>query len=186
MEVSMSSTAQGLPSHQTKSKELPVDSGLSQEGRSALCDLLGRSLANTYVLYHKTHAYHWNVTGPLFYSVHKLTEKQYKDMFKAIDDIAERIRALGFPAPIGLKNYDSAATVEDATGIPEAGTMLRELALDNQHVGKSMREVVEKAEEIGDTYTADFITGRIGTHEEFAWMLNSLAVDDNEGHLASA
>lgn len=180
----MSSTGKGLPSHQTKAKELPVESGLSEQGRRDLCDLLGRSLANTYVLYHKTHAYHWNVTGPLFYSVHKLTEKQYKDMFKAIDDIAERIRALGFPAPVGLKNYDSAATVDDATGIPEAGAMLRELALDNQHVAKAMREVVEKAEEIGDTYTADFITDRIGTHEEFAWMLNSLAVDDSQGGLA--
>jgi starvation-inducible DNA-binding protein len=164
--------------HKIDQPEHKVESGLDRDGRKELCDLLGKSLASTYVLYHKTHAYHWNVTGPLFYSVHNLTDDQYQDLAQALDDIAERIRALGFPAPVGLKNYFSESSIEDVSGIPDAGTMLRELALDNQHLAGSMRKVVEKAEEIGDTFTADFITGRIGTHEEFSWMLSALAMGD--------
>ncbi|WP_036766970.1 Dps family protein [Parvularcula oceani] len=167
--------------HTARSPELPVESGLDHDGRKALCEKLADDLAGTYVLYHKTQAYHWNVTGPLFYSVHKLTDKQYKDLAKAVDAIAERIRALGMPAPVGLKNLYDDSTIDDPTGIPEAGQMLRELALDHQHLAGKMRDTVEKAEDIGDTFTADFITERIGTHEEFAWMLNALAVGDDRG-----
>ncbi|MBB4658737.1 Dps family protein [Parvularcula dongshanensis] len=167
--------------HTARSPELPVESGLSHDGREALCQKLADNLAGTYVLYHKTQTYHWNVTGPLFYSVHKLTDKQYKDLAKAIDAIAERIRALGFPAPAGLKNIYQSSAIDDPTGVPEAGAMLRELALDHQHLAGKMRDTVEKAEEIGDTFTADFVTERIGTHEEFAWMLNALAVGDDRG-----
>ena len=164
--------------HHARAEELPVESGLDRDGRQALCELLGNNLASTYVLYHKTHAYHWNVTGPMFYSVHKLTDEQYQNLAVAVDEIAERIRSLGFPAPIGLAHYAERSSVTDVKGIPEAGEMLRELALDNQHLAKTMRETVEKAEDIGDTFTADFITERIGTHEEFGWMLNALAVGE--------
>ena len=162
--------------HHARQEELPVESGLDRDGRAALCELLGNNLASTYVLYHKTHAYHWNVTGPMFYSVHKLTDEQYQDLAGAVDEVAERIRSLGFPSPVGLKDYYERSSIKDVEGIPEAGAMLRELALDNQHLARTMRETVEKAEEIGDTYTADFVTGRIGVHEENGWMLNALAV----------
>jgi starvation-inducible DNA-binding protein len=164
--------------HHIDQPEHVVESGLDRGGRKELCAMLGEALASTYVLYHKTHAYHWNVTGPLFYSVHNMTDEQYKNFAMAIDEIAERIRALGFPAPVGLKHYYEKSTIEDVTGIPDAGTMLRELALDNQHIAGSMRKIVEKAEEIGDSFTADFVTDRIGTHEEFSWMLSALAMGD--------
>jgi starvation-inducible DNA-binding protein len=164
--------------HKIDQPEHVVESGLDRDGRRELCNMMGEALASTYVLYHKTHAYHWNVTGPLFYSVHNLTDEQYKNFAMAIDEIAERIRALGFPAPVGLKHYYEKSTIEDVTGIPDAGTMLRELALDNQHIAGSMRKIVEKAEEIGDSFTADFVTDRIGTHEEFSWMLSALAMGD--------
>ncbi|NNU17253.1 DNA starvation/stationary phase protection protein [Parvularcula sp. ZS-1/3] len=164
--------------HKIDAPEHVVESGLDRDGRKELCDMLGGALASTYVLYHKTHAYHWNVTGPLFYSVHNLTEEQYEDMAAAIDELAERIRALGFPAPIGLKAYTEQSTISDVTETPDAGTMIRELALDNQHIAGSMRKIVEKAEEIGDSFTADFVTGRIGTHEENGWMLSALAMGD--------
>lgn len=164
--------------HRIDAPEHVVESGLDRDGRKALCDMLGEALASTYVLYHKTHAYHWNVTGPLFYSVHNLTDEQYNNFAEAIDQIAERIRALGFPAPIGLAGYVENSIIKDVTGTPDAGTMLRELALDNQHLAGSLRKIVEKAEEIGDTFTADFVTERIGTHEEFSWMLSALAMGD--------
>ena len=169
------------PAHKARSLELPVESGLDHEGRRALCELLGNNLASTYVLYHKTHAYHWNVTGPMFYSVHKLTDDQYNALAENVDDIAERIRALGFPAPVGLQDYYERSSIKDVEGIPDAGSMLRELALDNQHLAGTMRQTVEKAEEIGDTYTADFVTGLIGQYEEAGWMLNALAVGDDRG-----
>ncbi|GGY51885.1 Dps family protein [Parvularcula lutaonensis] len=165
--------------HKIDQPEHVVESGLERDDRKELCEMLGQALASTYVLYHKTHAYHWNVTGPLFYSVHNLTEEQYQDMATAIDALAERIRSLGFAAPVGLAGYVEQSTIKDVTGTPDAGTMLKELALDNQHIARSMRPIVEKAEEIGDTFTADFITDRIGTHEEFGWMLSALAMGDD-------
>lgn len=170
--------------HKVDAPEHVVESGLDRDGRKELCDMLGEALASSYVLYHKTHAYHWNVTGPLFYSVHNLTEEQYQDLATAIDELAERIRSLGFPAPIGLKAYYERSTIKDVTGTPDAGTMLKELALDNQHLAGSMRKIVEKAEAIGDTFTADFVTDRIGTHEENGWMLSALAMGDERAPTA--
>lgn len=171
-------------SHRIDATEHVVESGLDRQGRRELCTMLGRALSANYVLYHKTHAYHWNVTGPLFYSVHKLTDKQYEDLAEAIDSLAERIRALGFAAPVGLKHYLSDSVIDDVTSIPDAGTMLKELALDNEHLAGSMRDIVKKAEDIGDTFTADFITERIGQHEENAWMLSALAMGDERANLA--
>lgn len=160
-----------------RSENLPVDTDVGRPQRKALAELLGNVLASTYVLYHKTHGFHWNVTGPLFYSVHKLTDDQYQDLAEAVDTIAERVRALGFPAPMGLQGYVKASIVKDEQDFPNTGGMITQLAKDHQMIADQMRDVVRAAEESDDVYTADLLTSRIGVHEEAAWMLNALAVE---------
>lgn len=168
-----------------RGRELPADTGLDRTDRKELAKMLGEALASTYVLYHKTHAYHWNVAGPLFYSVHKLTDEQYQELASAVDDIAERIRAIGFAAPTGLEAYTRNSVVSDVKGIPVAGDMIAELADDHQRIAASMRQMVEEAERVEDVYTADLLTGRIGVHEEAAWMLNAMLVEDAKGGQAA-
>ncbi len=174
-----------IAAHETASTELPMDTGVDRDHRRELATELGKALASCYVLYHKTHAYHWNITGPLFYSVHKLTDEQYEDIAKAIDDIAERIRSIGFAAPTGLGNYLQESIIEDAPGIKSAGDMIKELAEDNQAVARQLRPIIHKAEEVEDVYTADLLTARIGAHEEASWMLNALVVDKLESAAAA-
>ena len=161
---------------ETRAEELPVNTGVEKIDRSILAELLGNVLASTYVLYHKTHAFHWNVTGPLFYSIHQLTDEQYNDLAEASDKIAERIRAIGFPAPIGLANYIQKSAISDVAEFPDAGDMVHALAKDHQAVADQIRQVVKEAEAHGDVYTADLLTSRIGVHEEAAWMLNATLV----------
>ena len=160
----------------TRSEELPVKTGIERKDRKVLAELMGRVLASSYVLYHKTHAFHWNITGPMFYSVHKLTDEQYQELAKAIDDIAERIRAIGFTAPTGLTKYIKESAVEDVDGLPTAGEMIEQLARDHQAIATQLRDAVLEAEKADDVYTADLLTARIGAHEEAAWMLNALSV----------
>ena len=155
-------------------EELPVKTGIDRKDRKMLSELMGRALASTYVLYHKTHAFHWNITGPLFYSVHNMTEDQYNSLAEAIDDIAERIRAIGFRAPTGLAAYIADSRVEDVVDDKDAEGMIRQLANDNQLVATQLRDAVMEAEKVDDVYTADLLTARIGAHEEAAWMLNAL------------
>lgn len=158
-------------------EELPVRTGIDRSDRRMLAELMGRGLASTYVLYHKTHAFHWNVTGPLFYSVHNLTEGQYESLAEAIDDIAERIRAIGFKTPTGLQAYINESVVDDETDISDADAMITQLAKDHQAVASQLRDAVGEAEKVDDVYTADLLTARIGAHEEAAWMLNALTVE---------
>ncbi|MEO0981422.1 MAG: DNA starvation/stationary phase protection protein [Pseudomonadota bacterium] len=159
-----------------RAEKLPLDTQVPKRDRQALSALLGKTLASTYVLYHKTHGFHWNVTGPLFYSVHKLTDDQYRDLAVAVDDIAERIRALGSAAPMGLSNYLADTSIDDVADFPDAGGMLNELAADHLTLADLMRDVVKAAEEVNDVYTADLLTARIGVHEEAAWMLKAITV----------
>ncbi|MEO1243859.1 MAG: Dps family protein [Pseudomonadota bacterium] len=159
-----------------RAEELPVKTGIDRKDRKMLSELMGRVLASSYVLYHKTHAFHWNITGPMFYSVHKLTEEQYKDLAAANDDLAERIRAIGFTTPTGLTRYINESIVEDVTDMPSAGDMIQQLAQDHQAVATQLRDAVKEAEKVDDVYTADLLTARIGAHEEAAWMLNALSV----------
>ncbi|GGD13725.1 Dps family protein [Aquisalinus flavus] len=166
-----------------RSEELPVDSGIDRDQRKILAKKLGHALASSYVLYHKTHAYHWNVTGPLFYSIHKLTDEQYTNLADAIDEIAERIRALGFLTPVGFEKYSKDSVVEGVSSIPDAAHMVHELASDHHKISAQMRKIAEAAEEAEDVYTADLLTARIGFHEEAAWMLNSLIVENKDGLL---
>ena len=157
-----------------KTPDLPADTGIERKDRRKLAERMGEALASTYVLYHKTHAFHWNITGPLFYSVHKMTDEQYRDLAAAIDDIAERIRAIGFPAPSGLARYAKESAVEDDTDVSDPKHMINRLAKDHQKVAKQLRDAVAEAEQADDVYTADLLTARIGAHEEAAWMLNAL------------
>ena len=163
---------------EVKAPELPSDTGLTRKDREKLAEHLNEALASTYVLYAKTQTFHWNVAGPLFYSVHNLTEKQYEDLAQAIDSIAERVRAIGFPADGGLKRLSEASHVEDCSEVaPSARSMLSDLARDHQVVAGQLREAVAVAEEVRDVYTADLLTSRIGVHEEASWMLGSMLAE---------
>ena len=136
-----------------------------------LCDVL----ADTYRLVFKTHAYHWNVEGPLFYSVHNLTEEQYEEMFEAADVLAERIRALGEMAPSTLKSIVEASVVEDRDTLPSAGEMCDDLAADHERIAHRYHALVELAGDRNDPVTDDLATARSAFHEKAAWMLRALA-----------
>ncbi|MDI3335566.1 DNA starvation/stationary phase protection protein [Defluviimonas aestuarii] len=136
---------------------------------------LAEALADTYRLVFKTHAYHWNVEGPLFYPIHKLTEAQYENMFAAADEIAERIRALGQLAPARLSDVIEASVVKDTDRLPSAQAMIEDLAADHETVAKRMHRVIKLADEHDDPVTADLITARSAFHEQAAWMLRATA-----------
>lgn len=139
----------------------------------ALADLL----ADTYRLTFKTHGCHWNVEGPLFYSIHKLTEEQYEDMFSAADALAERIRALGHLAPTRLPEILERSVVTDPDGKLSAGEMAAELAADHERVAHRLHALVKIAEDQKDDVTADLAIARSAFHEKAAWMLRAIAAE---------
>lgn len=153
---------------------IPVKTGLEREDCKGLAELLEKALADTYVLYAKTQGVHWNIIGPQFYGVHKLTQEQYEDMAESIDEIAERIRALGYLAPTKLSHLIQIADVQEVEDVNSA-LMVEMLAKDHQRVATSLREAVQAADEVDDVFTADLLTARIGKHEQYAWMLRALA-----------
>lgn len=134
---------------------------------------LERLLADTYTLYLKTHNFHWNVTGPNFSSLHLMFEGQYTELALAVDAIAERIRALGFPAPGSYARFSELTTLEEATGVPKAEAMVAQLAADHEAITKSIKALWPVAEKDGDEGTLDLMTQRLSSHEKTAWMLNS-------------
>ena len=136
-------------------------------------EALSRLLADSYVLYLKTHNFHWNVTGPMFSTLHTLFETEYTELALAVDEIAERIRALGAVAPGTFAAYGKLAKVKDAEGVPKATEMLRQLADDQTEVVAAAKQVVQRAVESGDDATADLGIRRIQVHEKNAWMLES-------------
>ncbi|MEL6465084.1 MAG: DNA starvation/stationary phase protection protein [Pseudomonadota bacterium] len=138
---------------------------------SGLADIL----ADTYCLVFKTHAYHWNVEGPLFYSVHNLTEEQYKNMFEAADELAERIRALGELAPSSLSDIVSRARVEDHEAGISTAQMIEDLATDHARLAHRLHALAELAAENRDIVTEDLATERSAFHEQAAWMLRAIA-----------
>ncbi|MCX7646392.1 MAG: DNA starvation/stationary phase protection protein [Rhodobacteraceae bacterium] len=140
-----------------------------------IADGLAGVLADTYRLIFKTHAYHWNVEGPLFYSIHRLTETQYQDMFAAADELAERIRALGRLAPGRLSEIVERSSVADLEKLPSAEQMVEDLAADHARVALRLRDLVDVAEERKDAVTADLATERCAFHEQAAWMLRVTA-----------
>ncbi|MCP5145444.1 MAG: DNA starvation/stationary phase protection protein [Gammaproteobacteria bacterium] len=157
-----------------KSPTFNPNIGVTKGDRKKLAGKLSNALADTYMLYLKTQGFHWNVAGPMFYSLHKLTEAQYEDMFAAIDELAERIRALGEPAPASFKQFLSLTRIDEETGVPTAEEMICQLVQDNDACAKSLREAVAVAEEADDVKTADLLTDRIGQHEQNGWMLRAM------------
>jgi starvation-inducible DNA-binding protein len=134
-------------------------------------DGLARVLADTFVLYFKTHSYHWNVTGMQFKALHELFEVQYTELWNAIDEIAERIRALSEYAPVNLKELQDKATLREAGQLPDAEEMLKQLAHDNRAIVDSIYPALRAAQEAGDEATTDMLIGRVTIHEKAAWML---------------
>ncbi len=141
--------------------------------RERVIETLSHLLADSYTLYLKTHNYHWNVTGPMFTTLHTLFETQYSELALAVDEIAERIRALGAPAPGSYTEFAALAKVEEARDVPRAEEMIATLVADQETVVAGARAAVLAAEAAGDQATADLGTRRIDLHEKNAWMLRS-------------
>lgn len=131
-------------------------------------------LADSYVLMIKTQAYHWNAVGPLFHPIHLLTEEHYEDLFKAIDDLAERIRALGYPAPSSMTDLVGLSGLSEDTGNPTTEEMVQNLVDDHETAVRRFRGSIELAEEAKDFVTADLLTERLAFHEKAIWMLRAI------------
>ena len=154
-----------------------IDIGISAQQRQQISEGLSRVLADTYVLYGKTHGFHWNVTGPMFNTLHLMFMEQYTELWTALDEIAERIRALGVPAPFG-STLSALASLEDSSSLtPAAMQMVRELVDGHEAVARAARSVFSVADEANDQPSADLLTQRLQIHEKTAWMLRSLLED---------
>lgn len=152
-----------------------IDIGIGAKDRGAIAGGLSRLLADTYTLYLTTHNFHWNVTGPMFNSLHAMFMAQYTELWNAVDPIAERIRSLGHPAPGSYAAFGSLASVKDApTTPPKALEMVRILMEGHEAVARTARSVFPLADAAGDEPTADLLTQRLTVHEQSAWMLRSL------------
>jgi len=147
--------------------------GIAADDRKAIAHGLSRLLADTYTLYLKTHNFHWNVTGPMFNSLHLMFEQQYTELALAVDLIAERIRALGEPAPGSYRAYAKLSKVEEAADGVDADEMVRQLVVGAETVVRTAREVFPTAEKAGDEPTCDLLTQRMQLHEKTAWMLRA-------------
>ena len=152
----------------------PIDIGIPADQRQQIADGLGRVLADSTVLYAKTHGFHWNVTGPMFNTLHLMFMEQYTELWTALDAIAERIRALGHLAPFGGSTYSGLSSIPEADGVPAALAMVRELVEGHEAVARTIRGVFAVADDAGDQPTADLLTQRLQIHEKTAWMLRSL------------
>lgn len=150
-----------------------LDLGIAKDALQKITTGLSRLLADTYTVYLKTHNYHWNVTGPHFNSLHQMFEEQYTELAVAVDDIAERIRALGAWAPGSYTEFANLATVKEASGVRSAKEMVADLAADQATIVRTAREMLPFASEAGDEATADLLTQRIQVHEKTAWMLQA-------------
>lgn len=159
---------------QAKTEPMKVDIGIDKKDRKAIAEGLSKVLADTYTLYLKTHNFHWNVTGPMFQTLHAMFEMQYQELALAVDEVAERIRVLGFPAPGSYKEFAELASIPETDGKPEALEMVRLLVEGNEAVAKTARSVFATAEKASDESTVDLLTQRMRTHEKTAWMLRSL------------
>ena len=153
---------------------MELNIGISQENREAISAGLSRLLADSYTLYLKTHNYHWNVTGPQFNTLHQMFEEQYTELATAVDEIAERIRALGVRAPGSYKEYAAITNIEEAVGEESAEEMIRQLAVGQETVVRTAREAFPAADAANDEPTADLLTQRMQIHEKKAWMLRSM------------
>jgi starvation-inducible DNA-binding protein len=148
--------------------------GITQQDSKSITQGLSKLLSDTYILYLKTHNFHWNVKGPMFQTLHLMFETQYNELALAVDLIAERIRALGERAPGTYTEYLQMGTIKETTGVPPAKEMIKILMQDQETVVRTAKEVFPIADKALDEATLDILTQRIQTHEKTAWMLRSL------------
>ena len=154
---------------------VPINIGISETDRKKIADGLSKLLADTYTLYLKTHNFHWNVTGPMFNTLHLMFEQQYNELALAVDLIAERIRTLGFPAPGSYSEFSKLSSISEApSSTPSAEEMIRLLTEGNEAVVRTARNIFAAVDQSQDESTADLLTQRMQTHEKAAWMLRSL------------
>jgi starvation-inducible DNA-binding protein len=153
---------------------MKIDIGIPEANRIKTADGLSRLLADSYTLYLKTHNYHWNVTGPMFQTLHLMFEQHYNELALAVDAIAERIRALGRYAPGTYAQFRELSTIKESLEIPKAKDMIIDLVQGHEAVVRTARSVFAEAEAGNDEATADLLTQRIQLHEKTAWMLRSL------------
>lgn len=153
---------------------MKIEIGISDKARGEISEGLSRLLADSYTLYLKTHSFHWNVTGPMFQTLHLLFETQYTELALAVDLIAERIRALGSPAPGTYQEYARLSSISETVGVPSAEEMIRLLVAGQEAVVRTARKIFPVVEQANDEVSADLLTQRMQIHEKNAWMLRSL------------
>jgi starvation-inducible DNA-binding protein len=153
---------------------MAINIGLSHEEREQISTGLSRLLADSYTLYLMTHSFHWNVIGPMFNTLHVMFMQQYTEQWTALDLIAERIRALGFPAPGTYKEFATLASIKEVDGVPKAMEMVRHLVDAQEATARTARQLFPTVEAANDQPTADLLTQRLDVHEKTAWMLRSL------------
>jgi len=153
---------------------MTMNIGISLEDRTQIVEGLSRLLADSYTLYLMTHNFHWNVTGPQFNTLHNMFMQQYTEQWNALDTIAERIRALGFPAPATYKQFVELASIKEVENVPKANEMIELLVNAHETVARTARSIFEIVDQANDQPTADILTQRLDVHEKTAWMLRSL------------
>lgn len=151
-----------------------IDIGIPEKHRKEIADGLSHLLADSYTLYLSTHNFHWNVTGPMFNTLHLMFMDQYTELWNSLDLIAERIRSLGMPAPGTYGQFAKLTSIKEPVGVPKAKDMIKILVEGHEAVAKTARSIFPTAEEGGDEATLDLLTQRLQVHEKTAWMLRSL------------
>jgi starvation-inducible DNA-binding protein len=151
-----------------------MDIGIKEADRKNIAEGLSRLLADTYTLYLKTHNFHWNVTGPMFNTLHLMFEQQYNELALAVDLVAERIRALGFPAPGSYREFAKLTSIQESEGSVSAEDMIRQLVQGQEAVVRTARGIFPLVDKVNDEASADLLTQRMQVHEKNAWMLRSL------------
>jgi starvation-inducible DNA-binding protein len=163
-----------MAARETRGYVSNIETGIPADHREEIAAGLARLLADTYTLYLKTHNFHWNVTGPMFNTLHLMFEEQYNELAAAVDRIAERIRALGFPAPGSYKAYARLSSIQEAEDVPSAEEMIAQLVKDQVAVVRLARRILPTVEAAHDKPSADLLADRMQAHEKNAWMLRSL------------
>ena len=164
-----------MPKGNRRSSAPAIDIGISAKDRAAIAGGLAKLLADTYTLYLTTHNFHWNVTGPMFNTLHLMFMAQYTELWNAVDPVAERIRSLGHPAPGSYAQFSKLSSIKDAPAVPpKALEMVAILVAGHEAVARTARSIFPLADKAGDEPTADLLTQRLTVHEQTAWMLRSL------------
>ena len=170
----------------TEVQPMPVNIGIEAQDRREIAEGLSRLLADTFTLYLKTHNFHWNVTGPMFQTLHLMFEEQYNELWTANDAIAERIRALGVFAPATYREFARLTSITEEDGVPAATQMIRQLVEGHETAARTARSVITTAEQAADAPTADLLTQRLQVHEKTAWMLRSLLAEERPDAVVAA